>query len=61
MNGVKMLKRTMYGHAGFTSCARASSTPHDETTARKVREDPVLRKNQQLDAILDQVVAGIAS
>jgi hypothetical protein len=43
-----MLKRTCTAASGSSCCVPASSTPHDETTARKVRENPVLSKNQQI-------------
>ena len=39
---------------GSSSCVPASSTPHDGTTARKVRENPVLSENLDLLRVRSQ-------
>ncbi len=40
INRLKMLKRAMYGRAGFRLLRARVPTPHSATTARKVRENP---------------------
>jgi transposase len=46
---LKMLKRTMYGRAGFDLLRARCFTRRGPMTARNSRENPTLTGNQQLD------------